>query len=458
VPAPKQVSDQDPKNAPEQVSGLKPKMTQALAPSLLAEQQKKQLIWALCTASVIIYLNLYVMQGMLPSIAEHFKVTGAKAALVLSVTSFTLAFSLLLFALISDRVGRRGPIIITLWLLAASNILLIFVQDFHALTGVRLLQGILLAGVPAIAMAYMKEQLDPIFMLKAAAIYITANSFGGIIGRIIGGLLSQHLDWQQGMSVLFALTFFGVALVHYLLPKLDCLLPKHTPLLSKEDNLEQSLISKKTSRVSQRSKLQQDLAGFRFHLADKPMRLAFLVGGLAFFIMVNQFSFIQLHLMAQPYNFSRFEATLIFLCYSSGTLASYLSARWIAKFGSLPLFKIALALMLFGSCLTLLDSLSSIIVGFLITASGFFLTHSCCNAFVALRAQSHRAKATALYLCCYYLGAALGGPYMMAFWQQGHWNGVVLGSVLILVLLAITIGRLQWQMKKIKEEELQASD
>jgi hypothetical protein len=47
---------------------------------------------------------------------------------------------------------------------------------------------------------------------------------------------------------------------------------------------------------------------------------------------------------------------------------------------------------------------------------------------------------------------------MMAFWQQGHWNGVVLGSVLILVLLGITIGRLQWQMKKIKQEELQASD
>jgi YNFM family putative membrane transporter len=417
---------------------------QSFTPGLLEATQKKQLIWALCIASVIIYLNLYVMQGMLPSIAEHFKVTGAKAALVLSITSFSLAFSLLLFALISDRVGRRGPIIITLWLLAASNLLLIFVQDFHGLTAVRLLQGLLLAGVPAIAMAYMKEQLDPIFMLKAAAIYITANSFGGIIGRVIGGLLSQYLQWQQGMVVLSTLTFFGVALVHYLLPKPSC------------DS--QKTKDHSASPVSQRGKLQQDLAGFAAHLTDKPMRLAFLVGGLAFFIMVNQFSFIQLHLMAQPYSFSPFEATLIFLCYSSGTLASYLSARWIAKFGSLPLFKIALMLMLFGSCLTLLDTLSSIIVGFLITASGFFLTHSCCNAFVALRAQSHRAKATALYLCCYYLGAALGGPYMMAFWQQGHWNGVVLGSVIILMLLAITIARLQWQLANVKYKELQASD
>lgn len=417
---------------------------QSFTPGLLEATQKKQLIWALCIASVIIYLNLYVMQGMLPSIAEHFKVTGAKAALVLSITSFSLAFSLLLFALISDRVGRRGPIIITLWLLAASNLLLIFAQDFHGLTAVRLLQGLLLAGVPAIAMAYMKEQLDPIFMLKAAAIYITANSFGGIIGRVIGGLLSQYLQWQQGMVVLSTLTFFGVALVHYLLPKPCCESQKP------KDHL--------ASPVSQRRKLQQDLAGFAAHLADKPMRLAFLVGGLAFFIMVNQFSFIQLHLMAQPYNFSPFEATLIFLCYSSGTLASYLSARWIAKFGSLPLFKVALALMLLGSCLTLLDTLSSIIVGFLITASGFFLTHSCCNAFVALRAQSHRAKATALYLCCYYLGAALGGPYMMAFWQQGHWNGVVLGSALILMLLAITIARLQWQLANVKYKELQTSD
>lgn len=421
----------------------------------------KRLIWGLCIASVVIYINLYLMQGMLPAIAEHFQVTAASAALVLSVTSFSLAFSLLMFALISDRVGRLGPIIITLWLLVASNVLLILVQDFETLMALRLLQGVLLAGVPAIAMAYMKEQLSAAFILKAAAIYIMANSLGGILGRLVGGVLSQYFDWQQGMIILFAVTLMGVALVHYLLirnllisnsklntsinaPATSVLNEALNNLLAanKPPHLSNGAATQ-SQGLSQQAKLRLDMAGFLYHLKDSQMRLAFILGGLAFFVMVNQFSFIQLHLMAAPYDLSRLQATLIFLCYLSGTLASYLSARWIAKFGSLPLFKLALGLMLLGSTLTLFNTLATIVMGFLLTAAGFFLTHSCCNAFVAMRAQSHRAKATALYLCSYYLGAALGGPYLMLFWQQAQWRGVVAGSIIILTLLAFVIAKLE---------------
>jgi MFS transporter, YNFM family, putative membrane transport protein len=419
----------------------------------LTTSNPKRLIWGLCIASVVIYLNLYLMQGMLPAIAEHFQVTGASAALVLSVTSFSLAFSLLMFALISDRVGRLGPIIITLWLLVASNVLLILVQDFETLMALRLLQGVLLAGVPAIAMAYMKEQLSAAFILKAAAIYIMANSLGGILGRLVGGVLSQYFDWQQGMIILFAVTLMGVALVHYLLiSKLNTSInaPATSVLNEALNNVlaanQQPHLSNgaatQSQGLSQQAKLRLDMAGFLYHLKDSQMRLAFILGGLAFFVMVNQFSFIQLHLMAAPYDLSRLQATLIFLCYLSGTLASYLSARWIAKFGSLPLFKLALGLMLLGSTLTLFNTLATIVMGFLFTAAGFFLTHSCCNAFVAMRAQSHRAKATALYLCSYYLGAALGGPYLMLFWQQAQWSGVVAGSIIILTLLACVIAKL----------------
>jgi MFS transporter, YNFM family, putative membrane transport protein len=396
------------------------------------------------------------MQGMLPAIAEHFQVTAASAALVLSVTSFSLAFSLLMFALISDRVGRLGPIITTLWLLVASNLLLILVKNFEHLMVLRLLQGVLLAGVPAIAMAYMKEQLSAAFILKAAAIYIMANSLGGILGRVVGGLLSQYFDWQQGMLMLFTVTLLGVAWVHYLLisnsraqtwinasggsvfnEALNNLLAP-----SQQQNLSNG-VGRLSQGLSQTAKFRLDMAGFLYHLKDAQMRLAFIIGGLAFFVMVNQFSFIQLHLMAAPYDLSRFQATLIFLCYLSGTFTSYLSARLIAKYSSLPLFKLALSLMLIGSTLTLFNTLSTIVLGFLLTAAGFFLTHSCCNAFVAMRAQSHRAKATALYLCSYYLGAALGGPYLILFWQQAQWPGVVAGSMMILVLLGVIIATLE---------------
>lgn len=383
-----------------------------------------RLIWALCLASVVVYINLYAMQGMLPSIAEHFEVSGARATLILSFTSFSLAFSLLLYAVISDRVGRLMPIMVSMWLLAASNILLIFVQDFDSLLMVRLLQGVLLAAVPAIAMAYFKEQLPASFMLKAAGIYIMSNSLGGIGGRLMGGLLSQYFDWQSAMMVNFLVTLTGIALVTYLLPRCE---QKNAPQLDKQSTF---------------LKIKHDIGGFVYHLTDHQMRLVYVIGGIAFMMMVNQFSFIQLHLMAEPYGFSRFGATLIFLCYLSGTFTSYLSAKWVVKFGVEFLYRGALVVMFLGTLLTLVDNLFAIVIGFLLTASGFFLTHSCCNSFVAIRASSHRAKATSLYLCSYYLGAALGGPYLMMFWVQAEWQGVVVGSVGLLVLLSLAIFRL----------------
>jgi MFS transporter, YNFM family, putative membrane transport protein len=387
----------------------------------------RHLIWALSVASVIVYINLYLMQGMLPSIAEQFAVSAPRATLILSATSFSLAFSLLFYALLSDRLGRRSPIVLSLWLLALSNVGLLLVTDFAMLFCLRLLQGILLAAVPAIAMAYFREQLAPQFMLRAAAFYIAANSIGGIAGRLLGGLMSQLLDWQGAMLLLILLTVLGVGVVTYLLPPAP-----NGRIVAFQDRPHHSW-------TRFRSGLGDDLHGFAGHLQDKSLRLVYLIGGLAFMVMVNQFSFIQLHLMAEPFHWSRFEATLIFLSYLGGTFASYKTARWVGKWGALPLYRFAALSMMLGTLLTLVDTQLFICLGFLLTASGFFSIHSCCNAQVAIRAQNHRAKATALYLCSYYLGASLGGPYLMLFWQQGLWLAVVIGSLIILSVMALLV-------------------
>ena len=124
-------------------------------------------------------------------------------------------------------------------------------------------------------------------------------------------------------------TLAGVALVNYLLPSLA-----DAQAMSK---------SKTEPSLSKRARLAQDLFhGFSHHLTDAQMRLVYAIGGLTFMMMVNQFSFIQLHLMAAPYEWSRFQATLIFLCYSSGTIASYFTAKWLAKFGQHKVISVVL--------------------------------------------------------------------------------------------------------------------
>ena len=113
-----------------------------------------KLIGGLSIASIVIFINLYLVQGMLPLIAGTFSVSKSHATLLLSVTSFTMAFSLLLFAVMSDRIGRKRPILISLYLLVIVDIVAIFIADFSQLVALRMVQGALLASVPAMAMAF----------------------------------------------------------------------------------------------------------------------------------------------------------------------------------------------------------------------------------------------------------------------------------------------------------------
>ncbi|QYK14897.1 MFS transporter [Shewanella rhizosphaerae] len=383
-----------------------------------------RLIWGLSLASVVIYINLYMVQGMLPLIATSFSVSPAHATLLLSVTSFSMAFALLFYATLSDKLGRRKPLLWSLALLVVADLMLIWVQDFSALVAVRLFQGILLAAVPAIAMAYFKDLLDTSVLLKAGAIYIGANSLGGIAGRLLGGLMTEYLTWVEAMGLVSVLTLAGAVGVLILLPRLD--------------------------RVRIRRRQHKsgfglaDLKGFGLHLGDATLVKLYLLGALAFMVMVNQFSYIQLHLMQAPFGWGKFQVTLIFLCYLSGTYASFRSAKWVTRLGRQPLFILSAVMMCVGSLVTLGDTSSAIVIGFLLSSFGFFTFHSVCNAWVAQRAQQHRAKATALYLCSYYLGAALGGPFLLPFWQHWGWSGVVAGSLTLLsgvILLVVMLQR-----------------
>lgn len=386
----------------------------------ISRADARRLIYGLSLASVVVYINLYLVQGMLPMLAEHFAISPGASTLILSVSSFSLAFSLLGYALISDAIGRFRPLIISLWLLALTNPLMLVVDSWSQMLALRLLQGILLAAVPAIAMAYLRDKLPLPALIKAGAFYIAANSFGGIIGRLLGGFMAQHLSWFASVVLLSGITLVAVAISHRFLAPLSDATRK--PI---------------NDALKAGSGERRPWKGFILHLGNPQLRVFYLIGGLAFMVMVNQFSFIQLHLLEPPFGWSRFEVTLIFLCYLSGTLSAYRSGSAIKHLGVPGLLGLSLALMVAGSVLTLLNTQLAIILGFLLSACGFFLIHACCNSQVALRATGHRAKASALYLCCYYLGASLGGPFLMPFWHQAGWAGVVYGSLIVLGVTAV---------------------
>ena len=98
---------------------------------------------------------------------------------------------------------------------------------------------------------------------------------------------------------------------------------------------------------------------------------------------------------------------------------------------------LGIAIMMLGTLVTLIPQIWGIVLGFFISAFGFFLTHSLATGFVNQHASRAKASASALYLVFYYVGASSGGLYLHPFWQAAGWTGVVVASLL---MYSLTLG------------------
>jgi MFS transporter, YNFM family, putative membrane transport protein len=102
---------------------------------------------------------LYCVQPLMPIFATHFKVTAAESSLSLSLSTGFLAVAIFCAAALAESVGRRSLMFASLLGAALCNIVCSVVGDWHMLLAARALEGLLLGGVPAVAMAYLSEEV-----------------------------------------------------------------------------------------------------------------------------------------------------------------------------------------------------------------------------------------------------------------------------------------------------------
>ena len=362
---------------------------------------------ALCLGSFMIFANVYITQPLLPTLAQEFSVSALESSWTFTITTLTLGLSLLIYGALSDALGRRGIMVLTLGGVMVCGFLLSQVEDYSELLLLRAIQGLLLGGLPAIAIAYMNDEFSPRALSLAVGLYIGGNTLGGIGGRLIGGFVGESLGWQGAFWVMALVSLFCVLAFVYLLPK--------------------------SARFESRPlRLGPMMRSMGDHLSNPLLLSAYLIGGLNFFIFINQYSYITFVLSKAPYYLPASVLGLLFLTYLTGTFGSAISGR-VADYLSQPkAMALGILILAVGSSVTLFESLSAIIVGFLMNSFGFFFCHSTASSWVSKQATHAKASASSLYLVFYYLGASLGGFYLQPFWKIWQWSGVVGGSLCVL--------------------------
>ena len=368
---------------------------------------------ALFAAGFITFANLYITQPILPEFSRDYEISPAAASLSLSFTTLALAVSLIIFGSLSEAWGRKKLMTISILTSSILTLVIAFSPNFEVLLVMRVVQGIAFAGVPAIAMAYLGEEVEPTSLGMAMGLYISGNSIGGLAGRIIMGTMTDLFDWQIGMLFIGMLSLVICIYFIVALPNSRHFVPSKLQLRS----LTNSLIA---------------------HLKD--IRMLFLYG-IGFTLMasfVSLYNYISFKLLGPPYSLSSTIVGWIFIVYLVGTFSSAWLGSLADRFGRQKVLLIGIGIMFIGAITTLHIGLVIKIIGIIVFTFGFFGAHSIASGWVSRRAEHDKAQASSLYLFFYYGGSSIGGTVGGVFWSAYGWKGVI-GSISCFLLISIIL-------------------
>ena len=151
---------------------------------------------------------IYCVQPLLPNLSQSFHIAPSASALALSLTTGFLAMSIMLSSAFSQTLGRKGLMFFSMLLASILNVVCAVSPSWHVLMVSRSLEGFVLGGVPAVAMAWIAEEISPKNLSKTMGLYIAGTAFGGMMGRVGMGILTEFFSWRISMAILGVICLF----------------------------------------------------------------------------------------------------------------------------------------------------------------------------------------------------------------------------------------------------------
>ncbi len=374
----------------------------------------RQVNLALFAAGFVTFITLYDMQPLLPEFAREFSIPPALASLPLSAACLTLAVGMLLAGTLSENLGRKPVMVFSLFLTSILALLTAFSDSLSSLVFLRFIQGMVLAGLPPVAMAYLGEEMEPATMGAAMGLYISGNAIGGMSGRLFTATVTDFSSWNTALILVGVISLLLSLYFAYSLPP-------------------SNQFCKRTFEYRYLfTSLQQKLR-------DPSLLCLY---GISFTVMgsfVTLFNYITFRLIGPEYGLSQTVVSLIFLTYILGAYCSSAVNRLAKKYGRFSTLRLCLLTMLVGLFMTLAGNLFLIVLGIAVFTCGFFGAHTSASTWVGQHAHTAKAQAAALYLFFYYLGSSISGTAGGFCWTGGGWAGVTAFiGILLLGALGLT--------------------
>ncbi|GAB2483635.1 MFS transporter [Promicromonospora xylanilytica] len=381
---------------------------------------ERRLLVALFGAGTAAFAQLYAPQSVLPDAARELATSASATALLVSAATLGLAVGVLPWAWVADRVGRVRSMTIAMLGATAVGLAVPFAPSFGLIVAGRAVEGLLVAGVPAVAMAYLTEMLTESggasAVPRAAGTYVAGTSMGGLLGRLVSGGVAELFGWRAGVGAVALACLVAAGVFVWLAPR-----------------------DRVASRRQEREVHDDGGAaagGLRVLLTPRLLALdaqgLLLMGG-----FVAVYNYLGFRLTDAPFGLSAGAVSLVFLAYLAGTWSSARTGRLVVRHGRRRVLIVSTGVMAAGVLATLSGRLPIVLTGLVVLTAGFFGAHAVASGWTPVAAPQARTQAAAVYNLAYYAGSSVFGWLGGVGFALGGWPGTV---AMVLVLVAVAAG------------------
>lgn len=178
----------------------------ATAPVRTMSMRRSILVLGALEAFGPLSMDLYM--PTLPHLAASLGTSDTLAQSTMSVCMIGLGLGQLVAGPLSDRFGRRTPILVGVALFALFSLACVFAPTIEVLLVARLLQGLAGSAGLVVSLAIARDMYSGIELSRMLSLLALVGASAPIIAPVIGGQLALFMDWRGMFGVL---TGIGVA-------------------------------------------------------------------------------------------------------------------------------------------------------------------------------------------------------------------------------------------------------
>src|SRR5687767_6197472 len=176
-------------------------------------------LYVLCLGDIMIVLDGTIVNVALPSIRDDLGFSQTSLAWVVNAYLITFGGFLLLGGRLGDLFGHRRLFLIGISLFTLASLACGLASSQEVLVGARAVQGLGGAIVSAVALSLMMMLFtEPAERAKAMGVFGFVASGGGSLGVLLGGILTDVLNWHWIFLVNLPIGIAVLALCLILLP------------------------------------------------------------------------------------------------------------------------------------------------------------------------------------------------------------------------------------------------